>query len=176
MSGSGACTAPSKDSHVTDQSHEYNDTTSPPLDRLAFSYESLRHAARWILEVGGATGEWNAHFDSFLVHSRKLLDFFTLGERTHPDDMLVEDVVGEGLDLSFDAAADARPMINKRVLHLTSSANPQEVRWQVETILAEFQSAFERLESRLEDGHPFHERLNQAIRGEDLAFRKYLGR
>ena len=134
------------------------------------------HATEWLALFGDdrTVGERNAHVDSFLVHSRRILDILTKNTRAEPDDVLVVDLVDSPPHIALPTVSDQRDLINKRILHVTTDAEPFTVEWPIKAIASEFENALQLLiDQMVEEGVQEVDRLFQAKEGHG-GFRKVI--
>ena len=119
--------------------------------RVAFSYESLAHAANWLrINPEADLDISNAVVDSFVVHARRLLKFLVPDKNPRADDLLVHHVVKNPPSFELEATLTNLPRINRRILHLTTETDPEPVTWHVSIMHAEIKGAMEILIAQME--------------------------
>jgi hypothetical protein len=152
-----------------------NTPSANVISRVAFSYESMMYAAEWLImhekDEYQNEGTWNAHIDSFLVHSRRLHDVL-LDDRQWDDDLVISDLLDDPPTIKLPVTSSYSKQMNKRVLHLTTQADPELVSWPVREIAHELGSAMDKVieQMDLEDA-PCRDRFVKARNGEP-GFRK----
>ena len=153
------------------------DVSVEVASRLAFSYGSMMHTSEWLIwkehDETVDLGKWNAYVDSFLVHARRLHDVLA-DNKKNDDDLVLSDLLDDPPHIALPRTGEFRNRMNKRVLHLTTHAEPEAVGWPVASIAKELGQAMDSvIEAMRTCGSDYYERFRDA-RDEKPGFRKLI--
>jgi hypothetical protein len=113
--------------------------------------------------------------DSFLVHSRRLVEFLATGRKRRRDDLRLSDFLDNPPPLDLTVGNQLWGDVSKRVAHLTFDPRQERASWPVEAMVNELRQAMHlAIEALLAVSPVVGRRLQRASRKGRPTYRKLM--